>query len=98
MVVIRAPSPSLEMLKCAALAQGWNVSFAPHAMEHIHMSLVAAVPNALFLERLLMFEGITDRVFKDAPVPVDGHMTIPDVPGIGLSLDMDFVRDHDERD
>jgi L-alanine-DL-glutamate epimerase-like enolase superfamily enzyme len=85
-----------EMLKCAALTQAWNVGFAPHAMEHIHMSLVAAIPNALFLERLLMFEGVTERVFKNAPAPVDGHMTVPDVPGIGLELDMDYIRDHDE--
>lgn len=86
-----------EMLKCAALTQAWNVKFAPHAMEHIHLHLVAAIPNALFLERLLMFEGVTHRVFKDAPAPVDGFMTVPDLPGIGLQLDMDYIRDHDEK-
>lgn len=85
-----------EMIKCAALTQAWNVKFAPHAMEHIHMNLVAALPNALFLERLLMFEPVTRGVFKDAPEPIDGHMTVPDLPGIGLRLDMDFIRDHDE--
>lgn len=85
-----------EMLKCAALTQAWNVPFAPHAMENVHLHLVAAVPNAIFLERLLMFEDITAAVFKGAPVPVDGHMTVPDLPGLGLVLDMDFIRDHDE--
>src|SRR5215471_14441411 len=49
-----------RMLKCAALTQAWNVKFAPHAMENVHLHLVAALPNAPFLERLLMF------VFKDA--------------------------------
>lgn len=86
-----------EMLKCAAMTQAWNVKFAPHAMENIHLHLVAAIPNALFLERLLMFEGVTGQVFKNAPKPVDGFMTVPDLPGIGLALDMDFIRDHDER-
>jgi L-alanine-DL-glutamate epimerase-like enolase superfamily enzyme len=86
-----------EMLKCAALTQAWNVKFAPHAMENIHLHLVAAIPNALFLERLLMFEPVTGQVFKNAPVPVDGYMTVPDLPGIGLNLDMDFIKDHDER-
>lgn len=85
-----------EMLKCAALTQAWNVKFAPHAMENIHLHLVAAVPNALFLERLLMFEDLTAQVFKDAPVPVNGMMEVPDLPGLGLSLDMDFIRDRDE--
>ena len=85
-----------EMLKCAALTQAWNVKFAPHAMENIHLHLVAAVPNALFLERLLLFEDITAKVFKNAPVPVDGYMEVPDLPGLGLTLDMDFIREHDE--
>ena len=30
-----------EMLKCAALTQAWNVKFAPHAMENIHIHLVS---------------------------------------------------------
>jgi L-alanine-DL-glutamate epimerase-like enolase superfamily enzyme len=86
-----------EMLKVAALTQAWNVKFAPHAMENIHLHLAAAVPNTLFLERLLMFEDITAQVFKDAPLPIDGVMHIPDLPGLGLRLDMDFIRDRDER-
>lgn len=85
-----------EMLKIAALTQAWNVRFAPHAMENLHLPLVAALPNAPFLERLLMFEDITARVFKGAAVPVDGHMEVPETPGLGLALDMDFVREHDE--
>lgn len=86
-----------EMLKAAALTQAWNVRFAPHAMENVHLHLVAAVPNALFLERLLMFEDITGKVFRDAARPVDGWMHVSDEPGLGLELDMDFVRDHEDR-
>ncbi len=86
-----------EMLKIAALTQAWNLQFAPHAMEHMHLHLVAALPNAPFLERLLMFEEVTRRLFKDAPEPVDGMMAVPDSPGLGLTLDMDFIRDEDQR-
>ncbi len=85
-----------EMIKIAALTQAWNLKFAPHAMENIHLHLVAATPNALFLERLLMFEGITAKVFADAPLPVDGVMSVPDLPGLGLELDLDFVLANDE--
>lgn len=85
-----------EMLKIAALTQAWNVRFAPHGMENMHLHLVAACPNGAFLERLLMFEDITSLVFKGAPVPVDGYMDIPDLPGLGLELDMDFIQEHDE--
>lgn len=86
-----------EMLKCAALTQAWNVKFAPHAMENVHLHLVAAVPNALFLERLLMFEEITGKVFKDAPAPIDGFMHVPDRPGLALDLDMYFVNSHEDK-
>ncbi|TPW27885.1 mandelate racemase/muconate lactonizing enzyme family protein [Martelella alba] len=85
-----------EMIKCAALTQAWNVRFAPHAMENIHLQLAAAIPNTLFLERLLMFEDLTANVFDNAPVPIDGFMHVPDLPGLGLTLNMDFIRAHDE--
>lgn len=85
------------MLKVAALTQAWNLKFAPHAMENIHIHLVSACPNALFLERLLLFEEITRNVYDGAPEPVDGYMTIPDAPGLGLKLNMDFINEHDEK-
>ncbi|MEV6904654.1 mandelate racemase/muconate lactonizing enzyme family protein [Amycolatopsis sp. NPDC051372] len=85
-----------EMLKCAALTQAWNVKFAPHAMEHLHSHLVSAVPNAVFLERLRLFEDITAAVYTNAPVPKDGHIELTDAPGLGLELNMDFIDDNDE--
>lgn len=85
-----------EMLKIAAITQAWNLSLAPHAMENMHIHLVSAAPNALFLERLLIFEEITSRVFKDAPTPQDGYITIPEHPGLGLELDLDYVRWQEE--
>jgi L-alanine-DL-glutamate epimerase-like enolase superfamily enzyme len=87
-----------EMLKIGALSQAWNLKFAPHAMEHMHMHLVPAMPNALFVERLDIFEPITAQVFRDAPAPSGGMLTVPDRPGLGLELDMDFIREHDETD
>ncbi len=85
-----------EMLKIAALTQAWNLKFAPHAMEHVHCHLVSAVPNALFLERLLMFEEITNKIYRNAPMPENGFLPIPDAPGLGLVLDMDFIIDNEE--
>ena len=85
-----------EMLKIAAITQAWNLKFAPHAMENIHIHLVSAFSNAPFLERLKLFEGITEQLYIDAPKPVDGYMTIPDLPGLGLCLNKDFIRDNEE--
>ena len=85
-----------EMLKIAAISQAWNIKFAPHAMENIHIHLISAVPNALFLERLLLFEDITNAIYINPPVPEHGFMEIPDLPGLGLVLNMDFIRENDE--
>lgn len=81
-----------EMLKCIALSQAWNVAFAPHAMEHMHMHLVSAAPNAYALERLFLFEDITRMVYDNPPEPHNGMLTIPDEPGLGLKLNKDFVK------
>lgn len=86
-----------EMLKCAALTQAWNVKFAPHAMEDIHIHLVSACHNAPFLERLRLFEPITMATYKNAHKPVNGYMELTDRPGLGLELDIDFIREHDEK-
>ncbi len=85
-----------EMVKIAAMTEAWNLKFAPHAMENLHLQLAGAMGSIVFLERLRIFEEITGQVFKDAPVPVNGVMTIPDLPGLGLALDMDFIKDNDE--
>ena len=85
-----------EMLKIVAITQAWNLKFAPHCMEHMHMHMVAATPNAMFLEKIDIFEDITAKVFRDAPEVVNGILTVPDRPGLGLELNMDFIRQHDE--
>ncbi len=85
-----------EMLKIAAITQAWNLKFAPHAMENLQIHLVSAAYNSLFLERLLMFEEVTSLVFDNPPMPENGYMHIPDLPGLGLKLDLDFIKEHDE--
>ncbi len=80
-----------ELLKVAAITQAWNLKLAPHAMEYVHSHFVSAMPNSLFLERLLIFEEVSANVFQDAPLPKDGYLEIPDLPGLGLNLNMDFI-------
>ena len=86
-----------EMLKVAALAQAWNIPVAPHALEHMHLQFVAGVPNALFVERLLLFEPLAANTYVDPPLPRDGHMDVPDLPGLGLKLNMDYLKDQAKR-
>jgi L-alanine-DL-glutamate epimerase-like enolase superfamily enzyme len=75
-----------EMQKIIAMSQAWNIYFAPHGMEYMHMHVLSPAPNGIFLERLFMFEEVSNIAFVDPPMPKDGVLTIPDVPGIGLKL------------
>jgi L-alanine-DL-glutamate epimerase-like enolase superfamily enzyme len=85
-----------EMIKIIAIAQAWNIRFAPHAMEHMHMHLVSAFGNAISLERLIVFKEVTGLLYRNAPIPYDGYIEIPEKPGLGLELDMDFIRSQDK--
>ena len=85
-----------EWQKIAALTQAWNLSLAPHCMDYLHMHLVSAAPNGLFLERLQAFEPLNEIVFVDPPQPQGGILTIPDGPGLGLVLNMENVRKYNE--
>jgi L-alanine-DL-glutamate epimerase-like enolase superfamily enzyme len=82
------------MLKISALTQAWNLKFAPHAMELIHSHLASASSNIFMLERLLLFEELTTRTFKNAQLPKDGDLEVPSGPGLGLEIDMDFIMEH----
>lgn len=83
-----------EMLKIVGMTQAWNKGFAPHGMEHMHMHLVAAAPNGMYLEHLFMFDEVVHNVYKDAPEPKDGILTIPDKPGLGIELNEDYIREY----
>lgn len=80
-----------EAVKVAALTQAWNLKFAPHAMENLHIHLISAMPNSLFLERLLLFEDLTKATYKNCPVPENGYMYLDEKPGLGLELNWDFI-------
>jgi len=81
-----------EMMKIMGMSQAWNIYFAPHGMEYMHMHLLSPAPNGIFLERLFMFEEVSDLAFINAPEPKNGILTIPELPGIGMKLNYDNLK------
>ncbi|SHG26762.1 galactonate dehydratase [Kaistia soli DSM 19436] len=93
-----------ESRKIAQLAETYYIPFAPHlvssplgTMATCHVC--ASVPNFLVLE----WHALEEREVWDSYVKLpngaksiveNGHIVIPDVPGIGVELDMDNVRRH----
>ena len=76
-------------LKTAHLAEAFNVKVAPHFLMELHVSLAAAIPNALYVEHIPQLRRLTTRELAI----VDGHAVAPDEPGIGIAWNRDAIDD-----
>jgi L-alanine-DL-glutamate epimerase-like enolase superfamily enzyme len=70
-------------LKTAHLAEAFNVKVAPHFLMELHVSLAAAVPNALYVEHIPQLRPLTTRELEI----VDGQAVAPMEPGLGIAWD-----------
>ena len=75
-----------QWMKVAGMAEAFNKPVASHLLPEIHVHLVAAVPNGLVVE----YMPWTWRLFDDPPMPVNGEMTVPTGPGLGLKFAPDL--------
>lgn len=70
-------------LKAATLCEAFGVPVASHLFMEATSHLLAAAPNGLILEHMEWWQELFDE-----PLPlVEGHILLPDKPGIGLGLD-----------
>jgi len=75
-----------QWMKVAGMAEAFNKPVASHLLPEIHVHLVAAVPNGLVVE----YMPWTWRLFDNPPMPVNGEMTVPTGPGLGLKFAPDL--------
>jgi L-alanine-DL-glutamate epimerase-like enolase superfamily enzyme len=73
-------------MKIAGMAEAFNKPVASHLLPEIHVHLIAAIPNGLVVE----YMPWTWRLFDDPPMPVNGEMTVPSGPGLGLKFAPDL--------
>lgn len=74
-------------LKVAHLADAFNVKLAPHFLMELHVSLAAAVPNAIYLEYFNQLKTITHSL----PRVEDGFAIPPSEPGTGIQWDREAI-------
>jgi galactonate dehydratase len=86
------------MRKLAAIAEARFATVAPHSgslgpvAEYAAIHLLAAIPNALVLERMDPdWPGRSQVINGASPRMVDGHVLVPDAPGLGVTIDEAFV-------
>ncbi len=89
-----------QLKKIAALAEAHFIDVAPHAgtlgpvAEFAAVHFLAAIPNALILERFEDDWAGKHAVLTHALECVDGHLTVPDRPGLGIDIDEAFIAQH----
>ncbi|GIX46272.1 MAG: enolase [Candidatus Tectimicrobiota bacterium] len=85
-----------EGLRVAALASAFQLTVAPHLwgsalLFAAGLQLAAAVPNCTILEYSLGFNPLLHELALEPPVVRDGHIIIPDRPGLGVTPRPEFV-------
>lgn len=83
-----------EARKAAHLAQAYNLPVAHGGgWPLFNLHTLAGLMNGWLLEWHLGMVQVGELLFPDAPKPVGGTITIPDRPGLGLTVDRDALRD-----
>jgi L-talarate/galactarate dehydratase len=77
-----------QWVKIAGMAEAFNLPVVNHLCPEISVHLVAAVPNGLTVE----YMPWSARLFKEVPQPVNGELTVPEKPGLGLEFDRDVLK------
>jgi L-alanine-DL-glutamate epimerase-like enolase superfamily enzyme len=74
--------------KVAAMAEAFNLPVVSHLLPEVHVHLIAAIPNGLTVE----YMPWSFRLFEEVPVPVNGELSVPTKPGLGLEFSRDIDR------
>lgn len=77
-----------EWRRIAAAAAGFGVNLCPHWFHDLHVHLVAATPNAQFVEFFPNDQVLNFRRLIDTQLVVeDGDLVVPTGPGLGFRFD-----------
>jgi L-alanine-DL-glutamate epimerase-like enolase superfamily enzyme len=82
-----------EWKRIAALAAGYGVTMCPHWFHDLHVQLVAATPNARYVEffpddKVLNFRRLIDTQLQHE----GGDLLLPQTPGLGFNFDEKTVK------
>lgn len=85
-----------EGMRIGAIASAWNLRLAPHLWTGAlafaaGMHVAAASPSGWILEYSLGANPMLHDLAKESFSVVDGMIEIPDRPGLGVTIDQDFV-------
>lgn len=79
-----------EMVKICTLASAYGVAVIPHGHSvpaNIHLSAALPIPQVPLIEYLVKWNHLLQHFWKDPVRPVNGMITVPEGPGMGMELD-----------
>ena len=86
-----------EARRVAALAETYQLELAPHCwgsafsfMAGVHLAFSSS--SAIYIEHSLGGNPLLYDLVREAPVVKDGRIRVPDRPGLGIEIDLEFVR------
>jgi len=86
-----------QMKKIAAMAEAHGIMMAPHSgslgpvAEFAALHVLASIPNALMLERIEDDWPGRYEVTNPVPQQENGHLAVPDAPGLGVDIVEDAI-------
>lgn len=91
-----------EGIRIEALAAAYQLRFAPHLWGGAltfaaGMHLAAAATSGFVLEYSLGANPLLHELAEESFTVVDGHLDIPDRPGLGVTVNEEFVERHTRR-
>lgn len=91
-----------EAMRIAALASAYNLRLAPHLWTGAlafaaGLAVTAAAASGWILEYSLGANPLLHELAVEDFPSVDGHVEIPDRPGLGVTVDLDFADRHTVR-
>lgn len=78
-------------MRVAQLAYAKNLDVTTHGVHELHLHLLAAVPNASYLE---VHSFGLERFIIDPPALIEGVMTASNDPGHGIEFDWESLNQH----
>ncbi len=85
-----------ETVKICALASAFDLPVVPHGhSSHATAHLIASQPPTVtpIQEFLIKWNAVHQHFLKDPLNPVNGMITVPDAPGLGLAIDESKIED-----
>ncbi|MQA80324.1 MAG: mandelate racemase/muconate lactonizing enzyme family protein [Streptosporangiales bacterium] len=81
-----------EARRVGHLAQAFSLPIANGGgWPHFNMHLIAGLRGGWRVEFHLGMQQVGEQIFPDAPRPKDDEIVLPDAPGLGMTVDTDFL-------